>query len=463
MKSKREREALANKKTELAKKIARKQQKDVYNFYSGLEEGFYRLIRFLSSFIDNIIFSERYIPIVSLVLALFLYFSINYDKDTGIFGQSLGTSRILSGVEVVTKYNAETFEISGVPDSCEVVLSGDAANVNSAAARKGACVLNLENYTEGTHLIELGTQGWGDSVNVALNPSNALITLKKKITIGLNIQPEYINFDKLESKYILSNPVFPDLKEGKVNIRASKDTLDSIAFIKALIDVTGVDKDFVKEAPLIAYDKNGQVVNADIYPDKVNVAVTVTSPHKIVPIVLNITGEVVHGKSIDTIKMDKQTADIYAPENILATLQDVAVELDASTLTRDSDITLPIILPQGVSLDENNKVVKLNIKLADTVESIIEDVPINYRNNNKNYAIKIADNQTKIKVKVSGSPANIKKIKKADITVYVDLADKDPGTYDLPLILESAPASSYVSYAIEQLTLKVSLEGGKNG
>lgn len=66
----------------------------------------------------------------------------------------------------------------------------------------------------------------------------------------------------------------PEFNSGdKINIRASQDTLNSIALVKALIDVSGQTSDFTVQAPLVAYDKNGQAVNAEIVPDKVNATV----------------------------------------------------------------------------------------------------------------------------------------------------------------------------------------------
>lgn len=456
MKQKRNHTDDSAKKVELANRIAKQQSKNVYNVYSNLEEALFRGIRFLSSVVDNIIFSKRYMPIVSLILAMALYFSVNYDKDNGIFGQSLQSSKTLTGVNVVSRYNSESFEISGLPKSCEVVLTGDAANVNNAASKQGACVVNLEGYTEGTHLVKVSTTGYGESVSSTVNPSDAMVTLKRKTTAKFSVDYDFVNMDKVDSKYILSEPTFID--GDKVNIRASQDTLDSIAFVKVLIDVGGVSQDFEKEASLIAYDKSGNVVNADIYPSTVKVAVKVTSPHKTVPIVLNVNGEVPNNMSIDTISMDRQTTVIYAPEAVLSTIEQVSVELDASTLSRDTQVAMPITLPNGVS-SADVTIVNLDVKLSETKTKTIENVPINYKNNNNNYGVKIEANQTKINVQVSGSAANIEKISAADIFIYVDMADLKPGTYDMPLIVQKAASSSYVKYSIGQLTLKMTIEG----
>ena len=72
----------------------------------------------------------------------------------------------------------------------------------------------------------------------------------------------------------------PQFESSVVNIRASQDTLNQIAFVKALIDVSNQVADFEQDAKLVAYDANGQIVNVDIEPQTMHVYVPVTSPNK---------------------------------------------------------------------------------------------------------------------------------------------------------------------------------------
>ena len=39
------------------------------------------------------------------------------------------------------------------------------------------------------------------------------------------------------------------------------------------------------------------------------------------------------------------------------------------------------------------------------------------------------------------------------------MKDLGPGTHDMPLIVQTAPSSSYVRYKVDQVTLKITLEG----
>ena len=53
-------------KVEIAKKIA-DQSKRVTNAYGNMEQGVFRIFRWFSGLVDKIIFTKRYLPIVSLL------------------------------------------------------------------------------------------------------------------------------------------------------------------------------------------------------------------------------------------------------------------------------------------------------------------------------------------------------------------------------------------------------------
>ncbi len=440
-------------KVEIAKKIA-DQSKRVTSAYGNMEQGVFRIFRWFSGLVDKIIFTKRYLPIVSLLLAIFLYLTVNYDSENSIFANSLTSARTLSNVSVRAVYNTESFEVSGLPETCQVTVTGDAANVNNAITRTGYCQINLDGYTEGTHLVRLEATGYGDNVQTVTSPSDVLVTLSRKTTKQFEVGYDFINTDEMDSRYVLGEPVFPNGQS--VNIRASRETLDSIAMVKALIDVSGQTASFETEAQLVAYDDSGRAVDAEIVPSTITVSVSVSSPHKTVPIVLEFTGEVPNDMAIDAVTMDRQTATIYASEEVLNTINQVTISYDASTLTGSTTVTAPVTLPEGVS-GSDVSLVSLNITLAKRSSKVLEDVAINYRNNDNNYSATVLDNQTHVDVTVTGTANNIEAISANDIFVYIDLENLAPGTYDLPLEYELSTTNSLVSFSLNQLTLNITL------
>lgn len=441
-------------KTERANRIA-EQSKKVKRTYEKMEDFLFRVLRAFSTFLDKVLFNEKYSKVVSLVLAVLLYAIVNYNALSTSFQSSLRYSKTLSDVTVLAKYNSDTFEISGLPEKVDVILTGDAANVTSAAnAENGTVICDLDGLTEGEHEIKLTTEGYGNNVNVVVNPTNVNVVMKKKTTRQFDISYDFINQDKMEQIYSAGTPEF---EYTKINVRASKDTLDSIAFVKALIDVSGQSADFEQDAVLVAYDSSGKPVNADIVPNTVHVKVPVTSPNKSVNIQVQVSGEVPDGKAIDSITMDQQTVTIYGSETTLANIDQVVVTLDAGTLTKDSTVLRPIVLPAGVTSATNTQVT-MNITLADAEEKTIDDIPINVINNKKHYKASQPDNKTTTSVTVKGTKNNIDKLAADDINVYIDMKDVQPGLQKFALQIEQ-PKDGFVVYTLNESEYELNVLG----
>ena len=440
-------------KIELANKIANQSQK-VANTYQHVEDILLRIIRWFSTFIDKTLFNTKYTKLVSLILAILMYAMVNYDSSTSLYTTPLSYSKDLNDVSVTAKYNSDTFELSGLPATANITISGDASSVTSAVNSKGSVVANLEGLTEGTHAVKLTTEGYGDGINTKIDPSVVYITLKKKTTQQFDISYDFINQDKMESIYSVGTPEF---EYQKVNVRASKDTLDSIAFVKTLIDLKGQTTDFTQEAKLIAYDVNGQPVNADIVPDTIKVSVPVTSPNKVVPIDVEVTGEVPDGQAISNIEMDQQTVTIYGSENVLSQVDKVVVTLNASTITKDSTLLRPLALPTGVNSSSINQIT-INVTLGEGVTKTISDVKISYINNVNNYKASQVNNKTTVNVTVFGTEENIANITADDINVYIDMTNAKPGLVEFPLYVEQ-PKGGLVKYSLSESTYTLNILG----
>lgn len=434
-------------KVEKAKQIA---SKTTNNSLSVIEESVFRFLRWFSSIIDRLFFTSRYAGIFALVLACLAYFSTTYDSSNS----TLTSSKILTNVGITTRYNSGIFEITGVPTGCEIILTGEAGNVTNASNKKGFCQIDLEGYSEGTHTVKITAEGFGDNVNTTVSPSSATITLKKKTTMQFDLSYDFINQNLMDSRYILSAPEFSST--GKINIRASEDTLNSISLVKVLIDVAGVTNDFEKEVPLVAYDKSGKVVNAEIVPGTVTASVKVSSPSNEVPIKLNPTGSIPNGLAIDTVSIvDHQTTTIYAPENVLNTIKEVYVNFDLSSVLENSDknIMLPVSLPTGVNASDVT-VVNVKVSLATVSTSDIENVPINVHDNYNNLAISDIDIKD-VLVTVSGSENNIALVSSSDIEVYFVMPET-VGTYNVPLYV-TCVGHPYVNLMLSSASVNVTV------
>lgn len=438
-------------KTEVAKKIADK-TKNISSNFSIIEEYFLRFFRFVSSIIDNFMFSSKFLGLASLFLALLLYFLFGVDENS--ITKALSSSKTLSSVNVVTRYNSESFEVSGIPSKCDVIITGDTASVsNSATNKNGYCLIDLEGYTEGTHYVKVSAYGYGDSVSATAVPSNAQITLKRKTTSQFALSYDFINTNQLDSKFILGEPVFNDGVDY-VNIRASQDTLNSISLVKALIDVKGQTEDFTVDAPLVAYNSRGQQVDAEIVPNTVKASVKVSSYSRTVPITLKVVGNPPTGFGVDQVTMDQQSTEIFGLQEVIDKIDTVYVELDLSTITSNTTLMQPISLPSGVA-SSSISVVNIKVVLDTAISKSFVDLPLNYHNNDNGYGA-TAD-YLYVTVTATGTATTLENITSDNIKAYVDFDGLQPGTYDLPIYLEKKDTNALFSMSCEPTSITITI------
>lgn len=443
-----------NQKTEMAKRIAKQTKRSASNYDGGIGEKIFGIIRSFSSVFDKWIYDNKWTKVVSGLLAVILYITVNVSSENSLFDTTLQNSKQIFNVPVTAKYNSDVYEVTGLPEIGNVTILGDGANVTNAANLGGHIVCNLEGLTEGTHEVKLTTDGYSNNVDIKVEPSSVVVTLKKKTTSEFDVSYDFINLDKMDSVYSVGKPEF---EYSKVNVRASKDTLESIAFVKALIDVTGVTSDFEQEATLVAYSKKGMPVNVDIVPEKISVKVPVSSPNKTVPIEVQLSGTVPDGMSIDSVDMDQQSVTIYAADSVLSKIDKVVVTLDVSTINKDATIVRPLSLPAGVNSSSVSQLA-LTVKLGETVTKTIDNVSIYYKNNNSNYRFTPVDGVSTVSVEVTGTQNQVDAIEADDIYVYFDMSNAIPGVQEFTLTVDQA-SGSLVTYTLSRSSYSVNILG----
>ncbi len=440
-------------KVELAKTIAQQSQK-IARSYANIENSFAKAFRWVSSWFDKILFNQRYAKEVALILAILLYVATN-STDTLSIGKTVSYTATFTDQPVTTEINSAVYEVSGLPESVTVDLIGEMSDVQLAESQSTQKVVaDLNGLGEGTHQVELKVANISSRLRAVVQPSTAVVTISKKQSQEFQIGYDFINTKDMDPVYALSTPEF---EQDSVLVRASEATINSISVVKSLIDVSNVTGDFTVEAPLVAYDQQGNRINVDIVPDKVKVTVQVTRPEKTVPISVVPIGEVPNNKAISRYSLDHQSVTIYGPQDVLDQINGIDIQVPVSSFTTSPQVlSMPINLPSGVR-KKSISVVSITLELADRVEKVIEDIPIQWKNNTQNYRLTLGEDEVQsVNVTVSGAQEVLDSEDGSDISVYIDLADvTQTGTVELPLHVSGG--NKLATYTLDKQTIKINV------
>ncbi len=382
---------------------------------------------------------------ISLFLAVFVFVVI----DQKVLLYSDNSAEVLKDRAVTVKYNEEAYVVEGLPETVDVTLIGSSANLYFAK-QSGTqdVVVDLTGLKPGKHEINLKYNQVLPSIQYQVNPSSVTIYIYQKVSETKTLTTDLLNQDSLNSKLVIQDI---SVNNDKVVIKGAEHEIAKVASVKALIDVNNLVSQEVgtmtlKDTPLKAYDKDGNVVNVEIVPAKVDTEITITSPSKELPVRVIPSGKVSFGYAIASIETNEKTVTVYGDEESLANLKYLPVEVNVAGLKEDHEYKMELPKPVGVnSMSANN--ITVSIKLGKSAAKEINNVQIESRNLKEGYSVQgLSDSDIQVTVSLSGVESVINSIQASDIKAYIDLNGYEPGEYEVDVIVEGTdPRVEYVA------------------
>lgn len=255
-----------------------------HKFLKNSQQMLKSLGNWLSQMIDKVIYSSRLTVITTFIIALIFCLATNFEDLTFRFVKSNETTFNMAAVPVEVIMDEDNYEVTGIPSTVDLSVSGDPADIQLMRTQNTVSVkANLRNMSEGVNVIPLEVTGIPSGVTVSVNPSTVQATITKKQTKTFFITPDIL----LGPGQSANDFETPHLSATSVSIKATKDKLDSIRTVKAVIDASGHSGEFTVTAPLVAYDSTGKQVSIEMTPETVsatlktkeNVKITTSNPN----------------------------------------------------------------------------------------------------------------------------------------------------------------------------------------
>ncbi|MBR3198863.1 MAG: hypothetical protein IKG27_02475 [Bacilli bacterium] len=396
---------------------------------------------------------------ISLFLAVLIFIVI--DQKMTLFTNT--SAEVLKDREINAIYNEEAYVIEGLPDKVDVTLMGSRSDLFIAKQSAAKVTVDLTGLKPGTHKVNIEYAAPTGSIDYSVNPSVANVNIYRKVSESKTVTADLLNQDSLDPKLVIED-VSPSVDTVVVKGTDDENAINSlkkVATIKALVDVQSLTLNDagtinVKNIPLKAYDKDGNILNVEIVPEKISVDLEISSPSKVVPIRVVPKGELENGKAISSIQIGNNASNVvvYGKQSVLDNLQNVPVTIDVDKLGSDKVYKLELKKPKGVkSMSLSN--ITVSVSLGEASYRDIDNVNIDVRNLNEKYAVQgISEDDTKVSVSVKGVDSVIKALTSEDIKAYIDLKNYKPGeVYDVPVKVEGT--DSRVQYVSKKTKVKI--------
>jgi len=398
---------------------------------------------------------------VSLILSVLIFIVI--DQKLIVFTSK--TAEVLKDQTIEVTYNEEAYVVEGLPETVDITLMGSRSDLFIAKQSSTSKVtIDLTGLKPGTHKVDIEYSQPLSSIEYSVNPSVATVNIYPKISETKSLTTDLLNQESLDEKLIIEN-VVPEVDEVVVKGTDDKNAVNSltkVAMVKVLVDASqivnpGEGTKIVKDVPLKAYDKNGNILDVEIVPSKISVEVEIDSPSKVLPIKVIPTGEIGFGQAISNIETSEEQVVVYGSSNALEKLEYIPVKIDVVGLTDDRKFKLEVPKPKGVkSMSVNNLTV--DIKLGSATDKELKDINIDVKNLEEGYTVQgVSESDIKVTVGVTGVKSVLDSLTSEDVEAYIDLEGYEPGEYEVDVKVEGTDPR--VQYSSKTKKVKINIKG----
>lgn len=389
---------------------------------------------------DKLMDNPWFIKIIALLLALLLYSSVphtNGSKITDVNVPAEQTTETIANIPVKVYYDTDNLIVTGIPNTVDMTLKGPVTLVQSAKALK-----NFEVYVDLTHAkignqtVRLKVKNLSDKLQATIAPEYADVSIQEKVTKEFRVDAEY-NSNLVDDGYTAGQPV---VEPNMVKITGAKNVIDKITYVKATVDLKDhINNTVTKDAQVSVLDRDLNKLDVMVNPQKVKVTIPVKNTSKLVPINIVQKGTPPSGVSIDSITLDNTEATITGSEDLLKATDHVRVEVDVSKITDNTTLTLPVIVPYGIS-SVTPQLAKATVVVKKQGQKTVSGLPLTIHGLSSNYQAKIDDpvNQM-INLSVSGPSPAVSALTINDFKAFIDLSSLTEGDHQVQIQVQGPP------------------------
>lgn len=378
-------------------------------------------------------------PIVLIYVSLFCAIAVFLLIDNKVITLVDNEAEVISDQTIDVIYNEENYVIEGVPEAVDITLIGSKSNIYLAKQLGNhKIVLDLTKFTPGTYKVKLKYNHSMNNVSYKLDPTTVSVKISEKESESFNLSYDLLNENKLDKTLSITSV---SLNQSDIIVKGSKETLATIANVKALIDIEAaglVSKGeyTVDSITLVAYDNEGnKVKNVEMVPNKISANIKVDSYSVELPVKVVTTGKMTTGYAISSLNSSLSKVTVYGEKEILDNLTYIEAPINIEGLSTDKTFNgIVLSKPNGVRyLSDTTTSVTVTVGQETTRE--FKDIAVKYNNLASGYTVGTGENGNLIDVIVKGVASALDTLDTSSINAYIDLSGYGVGTHEVNVII----------------------------
>lgn len=407
---------------------------------------------------DNLFQSKWFLRVISLVLAISLYFIATYEPNKtdnkSLLPSFTKETEQLEDIPLNVRMDSEKYVVSGLPEYVKVSLEARASVLAPIIRQKNfTAYVDLNDLGEGEHTVDVRYENIPDDVTVYIDPKTIDVIIEERASGTFAVEVDFVNLDKLPIDYEIGDI---QISPETVTIVSSSSVIDRVAMVKVYVDVTDMKESIRnREVPISVSDIQGNDLNVRVEPSSVVISVQNERPSKKVSVSVATKGELPEGLTLVSAEVVDEL-DVFGKHARLAELEEIMTEeIDLSKVETTGELEVPIVRPDGIVT--NDDTVKVQIVLEQS--RLFEDIAIEIIGQLERVITFIKPDKGSIDVAAKGSDAIIAGLKPTDIRPFVDVTNLTNGQHQLKIEL-TGPDD--VVYELMEKTVTIKIDEKKD-
>jgi len=288
---------------------------------------------------------------------------------------------------------------------------------------------------------------------IEIDTNNKMLLVKLEDIATKNVQVAVETTGEVAEGYYVGDF---EIKPNIITVSGGASKIEQLDSIKLTVNVAGAKKSFSTKQEPTAYDKDGNIMDADYFTfsnsnttvNQVSIDVTIFKT-KTIPVMFEISGkpadDYIYNNEYD---YTPQTVVVGGTGRALSKLSSITIPIDITGAMGDyeENVNIDDYLPDNVKLVSNEVAVAIRVKLEKLiVRTILIDMEdIRLKNIPNGLRAEFVNRTDEIEMQLRGTSEQLEKFTSGNVGAYIDLADKKEGEYFIQPECENVPDDMYL-------------------
>ncbi|KGP70907.1 YbbR-like domain-containing protein [Pontibacillus yanchengensis] len=386
---------------------------------------------------DKWLKSPWFIRVISLILAILLYASVNLDdgasQSSSILPEGNKEVTTMNNIPLQVYMNDEKYVVEGVPQNVTVTVEGPNTVVTKTITQKNFDVfIDLQELEPGTHTVPIEHRGISNQLSVFVEPKEVEVSLEKQASKAFGVEIDFMNRDKIEDGFEIGDTT---VEPGEVEVTGSQSEIDKVSLVKAIVDVSGANESISKkDAPVKVYDQQGNELNVFVEPSSVKVSAPLIAPNKEVPLSIQTEGELQEGYSINSVKANPNKVRVFGPNEVIDSIDTIDnMTVDLSKINEDKTLDIDVPVPDKVNKVEPSTI-QVEVDIEESTTKTFESRNVNVRNLQENQTITFIEPEDQtIDLTLIGTANELENVNQDQFEAYINVEQFVEGEFSVPI------------------------------